>query len=39
MTRIMEFESKNPRLPQKQKAKQVGYSDSTIKRYRDKKNA
>ena len=32
---FMEEKFNNPRLPQKQICKQLGFSDSTIKRYRD----
>ena len=31
----MEIKSNEPRLTPKQTSKQLGYSDSTIKRYRD----
>ena len=32
MSRFMEIKSKNPKLTQKQLAKNLGYSDSTIER-------
>ena len=35
MLKFMEIESNEPRLTQKQICKQLGFSDSTIKRYRD----
>ena len=35
MLKFVETKSNEPRLTQKEIPKQVGYSDSTIKRYRD----
>ena len=35
MARFMETKSNNPKLTQKQIAKSLGYSDSTVKRYRN----
>ena len=35
MSRFMEMKSNNPKLTQKQIAKGLGYSDSTLKRYRN----
>jgi len=35
MLKFMEVKSNEPNLTQKQISKQLGYSDSTIKRYRD----
>ena len=35
MCRFMEMKSNNPKLTQKQIAKGLGYSDSTLKRYRN----
>ena len=35
MLKIMETKTIEPKLTQKQILKQLGYSDSTIKRYRD----
>ena len=35
MLNLMELKSNEPKLTQKQICNQLGYSDSTIKRYRD----
>jgi len=35
MLKFMEIKSNEPKLTKKQMSKQLGYSDSTIKRYRD----
>ena len=35
MLKIMEMKSNEPKSTQKQNSKQLGYSDSTIERYRD----
>ena len=35
MARFMEMKSNNPKLTQKEIAKELGYSDSTLKRYRN----
>ena len=35
MLKIMEMQSNEPKLTQKYNSKQLGYSDSTIERYRD----
>ena len=35
MAKFMETKSNNPKLTQKQIAKSLGYSDSTVKRYRN----
>ena len=38
MAKFMELKSNEPRLTQKQISKQFGFSDSTIKRYRNDVN-
>ena len=35
MARFMEMKSNNPKLTQKQICKELGFSDSTVKRYRN----
>ena len=35
MLKVMEIKSSEPKLTQKQVCNQLGYSDSTFKRYRD----
>ena len=38
MCKFMEIKTNDPKLTQKQISKQLGYSDSTFKRYRDDLN-